>query len=184
MERNQKKFYVESYGCSASLSDSEIISGLLSRSGFKQVQTPEHSSLMILNTCYVKQSTENKILERLSELAKKFPEKKLIISGCMPDAITKKLKEIAPSSCLISTNRITEIERAARLLFEDKPEDMLGHSLKEKVGLIDAKKNSSPDIIQICSGCLGNCSYCGTKISKGNLVSYSPEKIALEVNHA
>jgi threonylcarbamoyladenosine tRNA methylthiotransferase CDKAL1 len=184
METRRKYFYIETYGCSASQSDAEIITGLLSGSGLERAERPEHADLLIINTCYVKQSTENKILGRISELAKKFPEKKMIISGCMPDAITKKLKDIAPNACLVSTNRITEIEEATGVFFEGEIIDLLGYSSKEKVGLSGIRKKEVPAIIQICSGCLGNCSYCGTKLSKGNLVSYSPEKIANEIELA
>jgi len=181
MGLRQKTFYIESYGCSANQSDAEIVLGLLSKAGLDPVETVEDANLLIINTCYVKQSTENKILGRITELAKKFPEKKMIISGCMPDAISSKLKKVAPNAILVSTNRINEIEKAVGLFLTGKETDLLGPSCKEKIGLPRLRKNESPAIIQICSGCLGNCSYCGTKISKGNLVSYSPEKITREI---
>ena len=68
--------YIETYGCSSSRSDSQIMAGLLTRSGFNIVNNIDIADIVIVNTCIVKQVTENKIRFRISEIQKKYPKKK------------------------------------------------------------------------------------------------------------
>ena len=72
--------YIETYGCSANQSHSEIMMGLLERAGCKIVKIPEEADVLILNTCIVKEPTEKKMIHRIKSLKKKFPEKKMILS--------------------------------------------------------------------------------------------------------
>ncbi|MGC9310974.1 MAG: tRNA (N(6)-L-threonylcarbamoyladenosine(37)-C(2))-methylthiotransferase, partial [Candidatus Aenigmatarchaeota archaeon] len=176
--------YTESYGCSASLSDGEIMAGILVGAGLEPVAKPELADIIIVNTCYVKQKTEQRILSRLREICEKWPEKRLIITGCIPQAAPEKISRAAPGASLVSSHRISEIDKAVRKAFEGKRVVFLGRSGAEKANLPKIRKNPLVDIIQISSGCLGNCSYCGTKLAKGSLISYLPERIVSEVKCA
>ena len=184
MNKKEKSYCLETYGCAANQSDSEIISGLLSKAGLEKSDRAEDADLMIINTCYVKQSTEEKIISRIKELQKRFPGKKLIIAGCMPEVIPDKLMKIAPKASLLSTNRVAEIGKLVRKVSEGKREELLGRTGSEKILLPKLRKSKFLDIVQISSGCLGNCTYCGTKLAKGNLMSYCPEKIVEEISIA
>ncbi|MBN2094680.1 MAG: tRNA (N(6)-L-threonylcarbamoyladenosine(37)-C(2))-methylthiotransferase [Candidatus Aenigmarchaeota archaeon] len=177
-------FYIQTHGCSANQSDSEIIAGILQESGFKISENIENAKLIIINTCYVKQTTENRILGRLKYLSKKYPSKKILVCGCMPDAIRDKLAKASPNAGLLSTNRIGEIKKAALALLDGGRPELLGSCRKEKAGLPRKRKNPLVGIVQISSGCLGNCSYCGTKIAKGSILSYCPESIVHDVKDA
>ena len=169
--------YIETYGCSSSRSDSQIMAGLLTRSGFNIVNNIDIADIVIVNTCIVKQVTENKIRFRISEIQKKYPKKKLIIAGCMPEAEYEIVREIAPNASLISTNKVTDI---SKLVAMEQRTELLGRLEKEKICL--PKITQKPvDIVEICSGCDHSCSYCITKLAKGPLVSYLPEKIVEEI---
>jgi len=178
------EFYIETYGCAANKSDSEIIAGILSRNGLVRVNSPKYANLIIINTCVVKGPTINKILHRTRKLIEKFPTKKFLIAGCMPEAYPELIKKNFPRASMISTNRIVEIGNAVRKIFKGKRIEILGKLKKEKVCLPKLRENKIIDIVQICSGCLGNCSYCATKLAKGNLISFSPEKIVKEIKMA
>ena len=112
--------YVESYGCSASQNESEIISGLLKKAGYDIVRNEKIADLIILVTCYVKTPTEQRILFRIKQLKKKFPDKKLVISGCMPEGIYWKLNNIAPNASLISTHHIKKIVETVKKTLEGR----------------------------------------------------------------
>ena len=56
----QNYVYIETYGCSANQNNSEIIAGLLTQSGYKITNNQDIADTIILNTCVVKNKTENK----------------------------------------------------------------------------------------------------------------------------
>jgi len=179
-----KRFYIESYGCSANKNDSEIIAGILSKSGMIKVSNPKLADLIIVNTCIVKEPTKNKILHRIKKLKEKFPKKSFLITGCMPEAYPELIKNNFPEISMVSTNRIKEINKAVRNIFKGKLIELTGKLKKEKVGIPRIKENKIIHIVQICSGCLNNCSYCATKLAKGSLISFSPDKIVQEISKA
>ena len=53
------KFWIEAYGCSSSMNDSEIISGILRNEGYLISKTPYDSLVNIIVTCSVKDATEH-----------------------------------------------------------------------------------------------------------------------------
>ena len=172
--------YIETYGCAANQAESEIIAGILSKRGVLVTGNPDIADIIIINTCYVKQPTENKIIERI----KKLKNKKLIITGCIPEANPERIRKIAPNASLVSTHHITKIPNIISKVVNNNRIELLGKTKIEKVCLPKIRRNKVIDIVPVCSGCLGNCSYCGTKISKGNLFSYPEEKIIKEIKLA
>jgi len=177
------KIYIETYGCSSSKSDSEIMAGLLSKD-FQIVNDIDNSDIVILNTCIVKERTENKMLSRIKYIQENYPKKKLIIAGCMPEAEFEVVKRIAPYANLISTNKIRDIRKVVKKTIEGKRIELIGKDKKDKVCLPKLRKNLIIDIVEICSGCSHNCSYCITKLAKGNLFSYNHEKIIKAIRAA
>jgi threonylcarbamoyladenosine tRNA methylthiotransferase CDKAL1 len=175
--------YIETYGCSVSLGESEIMAGLLEQAGFNVVRNEKIADLIIVITCYVKTPTEQRILFRLKELQEKYPDKKLIISGCMPEGIYNKLVDIAPDASLVSTHHITKIVNAVKKTLEGKRVEFLGESDEIKLCLPKIRKNPLIGIVPISSGCNSNCSYCCVRIAKGKLFSYPKEKIIKEVSN-
>ena len=66
--RNTKKnVWIEAYGCSANIADSEIIAGILNSHGYNIVNCIDKSDLNIIVTCSVKDSTEHKMLHRIKQ---------------------------------------------------------------------------------------------------------------------
>ena len=176
--------YIQTYGCSENLGESEIMAGLLTKSGFDIVKNIENSDLVILNTCYVKSPTEQKILFRIKDIQEKYPEKKLIISGCMVEAAYEKVLDVAPEANLVSTHHITEIPKVAKKTLDGKKIELIGKREEVKLCLPKIRKNPIIDIVPISSGCTGYCSYCSVKFAKGELFSYPKDKILEEIKIA
>ena len=105
----EETFYLETYGCSANTANAEIIAGLLERAGFIQMSSPEHASLLIINTCIVKAPTEHYMARRIRELDKGFPDSKLIVAGCMPDAELDLVKESSPRALMLGSHHVKDI---------------------------------------------------------------------------
>lgn len=175
------KIYIETYGCASNQNDSQIMAGILNKEGFEIVNSIENSDIIILNTCIVKSVTENKIIYRIKELQKEHKNKKLIIAGCMPEAELETLKKIAPNINFVSTNFVTNIARVVKKTINNKNIGIVGKNKKSKLNLPKIRKNPIIDILEICSGCSYACSYCITKLAKGNLFSYPYKDIVKEI---
>ena len=173
----EETFYLETYGCSANTANAEIIAGLLERAGFIQMSSPEHASLLIINTCIVKAPTEHYMARRIRELDKGFPDSKLIVAGCMPDAELDLVKESSPRALMLGSHHVKDILK----LITGENTQIIGYSDEVKLGLLRIRKNPAVAIIPISEGCLGSCAYCIVKFAKGRLHSYPLHEIVKEV---
>ena len=189
MEKNT--FYIETYGCTSNKADSYIISSILNKSGYVST-TIENAEFVIINTCAVKQQTENKIKSRLSELYNGFKSDKnkhFIIAGCLPHIESQYLdviKKLIPNfSAIINLDNLRDVP----LIFEEvrSGKTNLIYNSKDSIDkssfLIDYPKGKITGIIPISEGCLGSCTYCCVKNARGRLNCYNPINIVKNVQH-
>lgn len=73
------RVYIESYGCTFNKADAQIIAGILKENKIDLVDSIEESDVIILNTCYVKLPTENKVVYKIQQLQENYPEKRLLL---------------------------------------------------------------------------------------------------------
>ena len=77
-------FFLETFGCQMNDHDSEKVAGLLLSRGYQQVETPEAASLILYNTCSIREKAAQKIFSRLGEYREKQGEGKVIgVLGCV-----------------------------------------------------------------------------------------------------
>ena len=189
MEKNS--YYIETYGCVSNKSDSYIISSVLNKLGYNS-STIEEAEFVIINTCAVKQQTENKIKSRLSELYNSFKndtKKYFIIAGCLPHieaGYIDVIKKIIPTfSAIIDLDNLNDVP----LVFEEikSGKTNLIYKSKDSIDkskfLIDYPEGKITGIIPISEGCLGSCTYCCVKNARGSLKCYDPENIVRNVEH-
>lgn len=182
LNKNTKKnVWIEAYGCSANIADSEIIAGTLNSHGYNIVNCIDDSDLNIIVTCSVKDSTEHKMLHRIKQLT--GDNKPLLVAGCLTKTERKKIEQINPKVGLLGPNSLDRSVEAVNLTFSNNKIVFLDDSSAEKVNLPRLRVNKSISIVEIASGCLSNCSFCQTKISKGNLKSYRPGSISSQIKN-
>jgi threonylcarbamoyladenosine tRNA methylthiotransferase CDKAL1 len=151
------KFWIEAYGCSSSMNDSEIISGILRNEGYLISETPHDSSVNIIVTCSVKDATEHRMLHRIEKLTKLGSP--LVVAGCLP--------------------KVTEVVGSA--ILDQKQVELEVNESLPKLNIPKIHLNRVVSIVQIASGCLSECSFCQTKLVKGNLRSYRPGDIIRQI---
>jgi threonylcarbamoyladenosine tRNA methylthiotransferase CDKAL1 len=71
------KVYIDTYGCTFNKADAQIMGGVLKENHIDLVDSPELADVIIVNTCYVKLPTENKVVYKFSSCRKNFQIKKL-----------------------------------------------------------------------------------------------------------
>jgi MiaB-like tRNA modifying enzyme len=169
------KIYIETYGCAANQADSATMIHLLK--DFEFVEDFNDADVIIINTCGVKGSTENKILARLED----FGERNVIVAGCLPKIIEKTLRTKFPKYSLIGPDQVLEIENVVKCVAEGERVIEL-HSKHTKLVAVDNVGEVQP--ILISQGCLGNCAYCAAKLARGNLHSFPVKDVKAAVKNA
>jgi MiaB-like tRNA modifying enzyme len=168
-----RNVFIETYGCSANLNNTEIIKGLIKQAGLELVNNEEIADIIIINSCIVKSPTENKIKARLINLEKL--NKPIILTGCMPDVRKPEGKNLY----LLSNHQIKNISKLIKKIIDSNYNEKEFLITKPEIKLNLAKSNEIKKIgiTQILEGCLGECSYCITRFAKGKLFSYPEEEI-------
>jgi MiaB-like tRNA modifying enzyme len=171
------KIFVEAYGCSASFADSEMISGLIVNGGHTLVKDSSESDLNIVVTCSVKDSTANKMMHRINSLK----SKPLVVAGCLPKAEQNTVEKITQKASLLGPNSLGKTLQVIDSTLRGIKQVALEDSDLSKVGLPKVRLNSVIGIIEIASGCMSECTFCQTKLSKGDLKSYRLGDIVRQV---
>ena len=163
--------YLETYGCTANKSDESLIKGLLAQDHHTFVDTISDADVLILLTCTVIGTTEQRMLYRLKVFQQS--KKRVIVTGCMASVQQDLIKTIVPTASILAPQYIqyiTEIVSGKKPVF------------------IETKKTLYPKIfdgviapISIAEGCLLSCSYCITHLARGKLRSFPPEEIVTDV---
>src|SRR5690554_5887078 len=87
---NDKKLFLESYGCQMNFSDSEIVASILSQNGYSTTQAYEEADLILINTCSIREKAEQTVRKRLSQfnqVKKQNPSLTIGVLGCMAERL-------------------------------------------------------------------------------------------------
>ena len=171
------KIFIEAYGCSASFGDSEMISGLIQNGGHTLVKNSVESDLNIVVTCSVKDATANKMIHRIKSLK----SKPLIVAGCLPKAEQTSVEKFADKASLLGPNSLGKTLQIINSTLNGRKQIVLEDSDLSKVGLPKVRLNPAVGIVEIASGCMSECTFCQTKLSKGDLSSYRLGDIVRQV---
>ena len=178
------KVYIESYGCTFNKADGQIMAGILNENNIELVDNINDCDVIIVNTCYVKLPTENKIVYKIQQLQKNYPDKKIIVGGCMVEIDPEKLDSIGPDCSWIGPHQLNKVADVVTGTYCGDVVRESGFSKESKVGVPKVSDDGLIHIIQICEGCLGVCTFCCTRFARGPLNSYSISDIVCEAKEA
>lgn len=164
-------FYIETYGCKLNEADSEILKGILSTE-YREALNEDSADFIVLNTCGVIDRTEKRIIDRTKYFQKQG--KKVFWTGCLPLIAKNNI-----SNGSISPSNLLDIKKVIK-----KNIHILKKENLDKASLYDFKKRKQgfSQTVAISEGCLGNCSYCGSKFARKELFSFSKENILKEID--
>jgi threonylcarbamoyladenosine tRNA methylthiotransferase CDKAL1 len=171
------RVYIETYGCALNYADTAIMRSVLASKGYTFTSRAEEADVIIINTCTVRLDSEQRMRKRikvLSEVAEKTGAR-LVVAGCMATAQPYTVKKIAPRAVLVSTYNAHHVDIAV-----EKGVDLL-----KPVG--PPKPLYTPDPVYmlrgriaevpIAEGCLGDCSFCITKLARRRVYSRPIEQL-------
>lgn len=163
-------FHLITFGCQMNKSDSERMATLLRTLGFVQTEDASRADLIVVNTCSVRQSAEDRVYGLVRNLAKHKsvrPEMLLAVTGCMPGrdrdgALQKKLPEV---DFFFPTSSMTQLPR---WIAERRPELVNSADIAEDYLKLAPEYHSKRQaFVTIQTGCNKFCTYCVVPFSRG-----------------
>jgi len=187
--RKTKLFSISTFGCQMNEEDSEKLSGMLKRIGYESTENKEDASIIIFNTCCVRENAENKVygnLGRLKKQKEKNPNLIIAICGCMmqqkgmADDIFKRFPYV---DIIFGTHNSYKFpEYLNRVQTEGvQIKEIMDKETEIVEGLPIDRKNDTKAFVTIMYGCNNFCTYCIVPYVRGRERSRKPEAIENEI---
>ena len=88
--------YIETYGCQMNVSDSELMLGKLTESGYESVAEPDGADVILINTCAIREHAEQRVMGRLGEMKSRMKRDAVLgVTGCMAQRLGPQLLDRA-----------------------------------------------------------------------------------------
>lgn len=176
------KINFTSLGCPRNLVDSEVMLGLLMKSGYEITPLLEEADYLIVNTCgFLKASRDesNEVIEELFEFKKKGA--KVIVTGCMAQTHQNQIREAYPEiDAIIGSG---DVESILKAIEQENPSDFVTSARSYLIDGEVPRTLTTPQhyaYLKIAEGCRKRCSFCIIPKIKGPLKSKSIEQTVKE----
>jgi len=188
-QENNRKLYIESYGCQMNFSDSEIVASILATEGFNTTDRLEEADLVLVNTCSIREKAETNVrkrLEKFNAVKKTKPHMKVGVLGCMAERLKSQLLEeekivdmvVGPDAYKDLPNLIREIDEGRNavnvLLSKDETYG--------DIAPVRLNSNGVTAFVSITRGCDNMCTFCVVPFTRGRERSRDPQSILQEIN--
>lgn len=187
------KFYIETFGCQMNDHDSHRMAEILKRDGYEQASLPEQASIVLVNTCSVRQNPENKVfslLGRLRTLKRANPRLIIGVGGCVAQqegsALLQRERAVdlvfGPDHYFRLPEMLDRVRHGERVVMTDwaaRPPDRVEDFIPEdwlEAGHLEGCKA----YIAIMKGCDNFCSFCVVPHTRGREISRRPDGILRE----
>lgn len=164
-------FYIKTFGCQQNSADSERIASTFKSRGLKQTKKLNNANYVVINTCIIRQSAENRVyglVNNLGELKKNREKEekffKIIVTGCMVGMAyrdksgdyLKRIRKIMP--------QVDEFMPIEEVGFDNQP----------------IRQSSINAWVPISNGCNNFCTFCVVPFTRGREISRSFHEIVNE----
>ena len=167
------KVYIETYGCQMNVSDTEVVFSILESEGFQRTEDISEASLIMANTCSVRDNAEQRILGRIEQFnihRKARPGTLVGILGCMAERLKEKLLETGKVDIVAGPDAYRSLPRLVREAREGRCAMDVTLSRVETYSEIVPRRTDSNRVsafISIMRGCNNVCSYCVVPYTRG-----------------
>lgn len=183
---SRPKVYIETYGCQMNVNDSEVILSLLEDDGYALTENIGEASLILANTCSIRDNAEQRIWGRLEQFRlqkKRRPGVLVGIVGCMAERLKDKLLDRHIVDIVAGPDSYRSLPELIRNVTPDSPQMNVLLSQEETyadITPVRMDKNGVSAYISIMRGCNNVCSYCVVPYTRGAERSRDPQTIVRE----
>ena len=168
-----KTFFIETWGCQMNDLDSQRLSGSLKLRGYRRVATEGEADLILLNTCSIRDKSEQKVFSHLGRLR---------VCGCVAQQEGEAILHRAPWVDFVmgpgNVGHLDQILSGDRKVAIDFPDD-------RKYDYLTVDRPSATKAqVTIIEGCNKNCTFCIVPTTRGREVSRPFDDVVREVRAA
>ena len=182
----QPKAYIETYGCQMNVNDTEVIFSILEKAGYGRTENIEEASVILANTCSVRDNAEQRIWGRIDQFkaVRKNRENVIIgIVGCMAERLKDSLLEKHDVDLVAGPDSYRTLPLMIGNITPGHPQINVLLSKEETyddIVPVRTDKNGVSAFISIMRGCNNACSYCVVPYTRGRERSRDPKTILKE----
>ena len=160
-------YYIWTIGCQMNKAESERLGSYLEQLGYQATDTAENADIIVLNSCVVRQSAENRVVNKLKSLRalrRAKPGTTLAVTGCLVNSAVDQLKKGFPY-----------------VDYFFKPGDHLPWLERPEVESALPQRPAPSTFVPIIQGCNNFCAYCIVPYRRGRERSRSITEIVCEI---
>ena len=190
---NDKRIFIETYGCQMNVYDSEIVLSILEKEGYTPCRGLEEADLIMVNTCSIRDNAEQRVWGRLDRFLQEKKHRRVTVGvlGCMAERLKQELLShpavdlvAGPDTYRDLPRMLRDLPRMLRCLAEEGEKQVNTLlSLKETYADIDPVRTDAGGVttfISIMRGCNNMCTYCIVPYVRGGERSRDPQSIVRE----
>lgn len=193
--KDTKKFHIITFGCQMNVYDSSRMNEILHEQGWQEAETAEDASLVILNTCHIREKAAEKVFSEIGRLRLVRERRRQVnldliiaVAGCVAQAQGDEIIKRAPAVDLVFGPQsyqnlpklLDDLAAKGRILDLDFPENDKFDSLPQKLIHKEARVQNSAAFLSIQEGCDKFCTYCVVPYTRGAEYSRPVQKIMNE----
>jgi len=176
------KFYIYTLGCKVNAYESNVMKDKLLNKGYIE-GSENDSDIYIINTCTVTNTSDNKSLKVVRRVLKNYPNKIIVVAGCMTQVNYELLNDLDVSIILGNSDKSKIVDYIEE--FKKTNEKIINvENIMEK-GFEDMclnNFNKTRAFVKIEDGCENFCSYCIIPYARGKVRSKKPDVVIEEIN--
>ena len=184
-----KKYWIQTYGCQANEADGETMAGILKMMSFSPAENENEASIIIINTCAIRENAENRVwgvIGRLKKLKIDNPDLLICLSGCMAqeeNVVNKILKTYHQVDIVFGTHNIHKLPDYIQTAMFSKERVIEVYSEEGNVveNLPKFRNHKKKAWVNIMFGCDEFCTYCIVPYTRGRERSRLKEEVIKEV---
>lgn len=184
-----KKYSISTFGCQMNEHDSEKLAGMLNAMGYTETGKVEESSIILYNTCCVRENAELKVyghLGALKKLKQENPELIIAVCGCMmqqPEVVEQIKKKYRHVDLIFGTHNLHRFPELLYQVLASKEHviDVWESTGQIAEGMPVQRKDGVKAWVTVMYGCNNFCSYCIVPYVRGRERSRSAVDVLREV---
>jgi tRNA-2-methylthio-N6-dimethylallyladenosine synthase len=184
-----KYYLIRTYGCQMNVHDSETIAGILEMMGYRPTESEEQASVILLNTCAIRENAEDKVfgeIGRLKPLKMENPDLVLGMCGCMSQeegVVNRILRQHPYVDLIFGTHNIHRLPFLLKEALFSK--EMVVEVWSKEGDIVEnlpkVREDGLKAWVNIMYGCDKFCTYCIVPYTRGKERSRRPEDVLAEI---